>query len=111
MDLAYAACDIVVSRAGAITNSELCSVGKATILIPSPNVAEDHQTKNAMSLGEHNAALMVKDKDAIDELGKRSLELINDDSKMKEMSTNIKMLAKDNATEDIVNELLNLIRN
>ncbi len=111
MELAYAACDIVVSRAGAITISELCAVGKSTILIPSPNVSEDHQTKNAQALVAKDAAIMVKDKGAIKELGTKAIELITDNAKMKSLSENIKLLAKLNSTEKIVEELLNLIKN
>ncbi|MFA6923567.1 MAG: undecaprenyldiphospho-muramoylpentapeptide beta-N-acetylglucosaminyltransferase [Bacteroidales bacterium] len=110
MDLAYSAADIVVSRAGAIAISELCIVGKPAILIPSPNVAEDHQTKNAMALVNKNAAILLKDNEAIEKSGTEIIALFNNIEKQKQISENIKKLAKRNATELIVKEILNLIK-
>ncbi|MDD5571599.1 MAG: undecaprenyldiphospho-muramoylpentapeptide beta-N-acetylglucosaminyltransferase [Bacteroidales bacterium] len=110
MDMAYAAADVVVSRAGAIAISELCIVGKPAILIPSPNVAEDHQTKNAMALVNENAAILIKDSEAIEKSGEEIIALFNNAEKQKQLSGNIKRLAKRNATELIVNEILNLIK-
>ena len=109
MDLAYAMADVVISRAGAISVSELCLVKKPTILIPSPNVAEDHQTKNAMALVEKNAAILVKDVDAKEKMVSAVLELLKDESKCKELSRNIEYLGKPNATHSIVDELEKLI--
>lgn len=110
MDLAYAISDIVISRAGAISVSELCLVHKPTILVPSPNVAEDHQTKNAMALVEKDAAILVKDIDAPQTLIQTALSLLNDEARLTELSRNIQALAKPMATGDIVNELEKLIK-
>jgi len=109
MDKAYSAADIIVSRAGAISVSELCIVGKPCILIPSPNVAEDHQTKNAQALVEKNAAVLLKDKDAIDKIIFELTRIINDKDLQHELSVNIKKLAKPMATEHIVEEIEKLI--
>jgi UDP-N-acetylglucosamine--N-acetylmuramyl-(pentapeptide) pyrophosphoryl-undecaprenol N-acetylglucosamine transferase len=109
MDMAYAAADVVISRSGAIAISELCIVGKPVILVPSPNVAEDHQTKNAMALVEKDAAIMITDKAAKEKLVPAVLELLFNPKRVEELSTNIKALAKPNATEDIVNEIEKLI--
>lgn len=105
MDLAYSIADVVISRAGAISVSELCLVKKPTILVPSPNVAEDHQTKNAMALVSKNAALLVKDIDAKDKLISETISLLNNSNKCSEMIKNIAELGKPKATEDIVTEL------
>ena len=105
MDLAYAAADIVISRAGAISVSELCLVKKPTILVPSPNVAEDHQTKNAMALVNKDAAIMVKDVESKEILIQKALELLNDPSHCASLSKNIGKLGKPNATASIVDEL------
>ena len=109
MDLAYAISDIVISRAGAISVSELCLVQKPTILVPSPNVAEDHQTKNAMALVEKDAAILVKDIDAQANLISTALELLEDTARMKVLGENIAKLGKPNATKEIVDELEKLI--
>jgi UDP-N-acetylglucosamine--N-acetylmuramyl-(pentapeptide) pyrophosphoryl-undecaprenol N-acetylglucosamine transferase len=109
MDLAYAAADVVISRSGALAVSELCIAKKPCVLVPSPNVAEDHQTKNAMSLVEKDAALMVKDRDAMNHLVDEALKLIFDERRSKKLSDNIALLAKPNATRDIVNEIEQLI--
>ncbi|MBL7898381.1 MAG: undecaprenyldiphospho-muramoylpentapeptide beta-N-acetylglucosaminyltransferase, partial [Crocinitomicaceae bacterium] len=85
MDLAYAASDVIVSRAGAISVSEVCLVGKPVILVPSPNVAEDHQTKNAMALVQKNAAVLVKDADAKNELADKAIELLKDEKRCAEL--------------------------
>ena len=89
MDAAYAAADLIVSRAGALSVSELCLVGKPVILVPSPNVSEDHQTKNAMSLVNHKAALLVKDVDAQKELILKANELLVDEEQSATLSNNI----------------------
>lgn len=109
MDLAYAAADAVVSRAGALSVSELCLAGKPTIFVPSPNVAEDHQTKNANSLANKNAAMIVKDADAKTELVPETIKLLNDEIKQQELKVNIKKLSRPNATENIINEIIDLI--
>jgi UDP-N-acetylglucosamine--N-acetylmuramyl-(pentapeptide) pyrophosphoryl-undecaprenol N-acetylglucosamine transferase len=110
MDLAYAAADVVVSRAGALAVSELCVAGKPCILVPSPNVAEDHQTKNAMALVEKEAAIMVADKEAKENLVNEALKLLFDDQRAKKLKENISRLARPHATEDIVNEIEKLIK-
>jgi UDP-N-acetylglucosamine--N-acetylmuramyl-(pentapeptide) pyrophosphoryl-undecaprenol N-acetylglucosamine transferase len=108
MDLAYAASDIVISRAGALSISELCLVKKPTLFVPSPNVAEDHQRKNAEALVSRNAAVMVLDKDAPEKMVKMALALLEDEEKQKDLQTNISQLAKPNATETIANEVIAL---
>lgn len=110
MDLAYAAADVAISRSGAIAVSELCIAGKPCILVPSPNVAEDHQTKNAMALVSKNAALMVKDVEAEERLVDEALKLIFDEVRCSQLATNITALARPEATKDIVNEIEKLIR-
>lgn len=111
MDMAFAAADIVVSRAGAGTISELCAIGKATIFVPSPNVAEDHQTHNAEALVEKNAALMVQDCDAAAELLRQAGELLNDRDRIQMLEQNILSLARPDAARDIAAEVLKLIDN
>lgn len=110
MNMAYAAADIIISRAGALSISELCIVGKPTILIPSPNVSEDHQTKNAMALVNKNAAILIKDIEAKEKLGDEVLALLRDENKLSNLSNNIKTLAKTNAANDIVTEIINQIK-
>lgn len=110
MDLAYAVADVVVSRAGALSVSELCLIGKASILVPSPNVAEDHQTKNAMSLVNKNAALLVKDVDARNTLVGGAIALLKDEGKKKTLSENIKKLAKPDAAKVIADHVISLIK-
>jgi UDP-N-acetylglucosamine--N-acetylmuramyl-(pentapeptide) pyrophosphoryl-undecaprenol N-acetylglucosamine transferase len=110
MDLAYAAADVVISRSGALAVSELCIAGKPCILVPSPNVAEDHQTKNAMALVEKEAAVMVADKDARAKLVDEALKLLFDEHRAKKLSDNIARLARPRATEDIVDEIEKLIK-
>lgn len=105
MDLAYAAADIIISRAGAISVSELCLIQKPTILVPSPNVAEDHQTKNAMALVNKNAAILVKDNEAKNELIEKTAELLGSEDKLKQLSEAIAQLGKPNASKMIVDEL------
>lgn len=105
MDLAYAISDVVISRAGAISVSELCLVKKPAILIPSPNVAEDHQTKNAMALVEKDAAILVKDVEAKEKMVSEVLTLLMNDQKCESLRKNIAALGKPLATESIVDEL------
>jgi UDP-N-acetylglucosamine--N-acetylmuramyl-(pentapeptide) pyrophosphoryl-undecaprenol N-acetylglucosamine transferase len=109
MDLAYAAADVVISRSGALAVSELCIAGKPAILVPSPNVAEDHQTRNAMALVEKNAALLISDREAADKLIPEVIRLLQDDSRKRSLSENITKLARPNATRDIVNEIEKLL--
>lgn len=110
MDYAFAAADIIVSRAGAGTISELCLVGKPVILVPSPNVAEDHQTKNAMALVDKDAAILLKDKDAETQLVATALEYLGKANELEQMSKNIKLLAKPDATKTIVDVVLKQVR-
>ncbi|MFD1016389.1 undecaprenyldiphospho-muramoylpentapeptide beta-N-acetylglucosaminyltransferase [Winogradskyella rapida] len=105
MDLAYAASDIIISRAGAISVSELCIVGKPVVFIPSPNVAEDHQTKNAKSIADKEAAILIREKDLEADFQKEFSALITDKTKREELSKNIEALALVNATRDIVDEV------
>jgi UDP-N-acetylglucosamine--N-acetylmuramyl-(pentapeptide) pyrophosphoryl-undecaprenol N-acetylglucosamine transferase len=109
MDLAYTLADVIVGRAGALTISELCLVGKPAILIPSPNVAEDHQTKNAQALADKSAAMMIPNSEASARLMKEALELLNDEARCRQLSTNIRTLAKPNAAEEIAREVLGLV--
>jgi UDP-N-acetylglucosamine--N-acetylmuramyl-(pentapeptide) pyrophosphoryl-undecaprenol N-acetylglucosamine transferase len=110
MDLAYAVADVVISRAGAGTISELCLLAKPCILVPSPNVAEDHQTKNAMALVENHAALLIKDTDSKAELLKETFSLLADKTRMKSLSENIKKLGRPNAAKDIVDVILEVVK-
>lgn len=110
MDLAYEVADLVISRAGAGTISELCLVGKASVLVPSPNVSEDHQTKNAMALVEQDAALMVRDNEINDKLFPLAFEVVNNEIKCKTLAENSKALAKPEATRQIVDEVEKLVR-
>lgn len=109
MDLAYAAADVVISRAGALSVSEICVAKKPVILVPSPNVAEDHQTKNAKALSEKNAALLITDADANATLIDTALDLIFDGDKSDKLRNNIADFARPNATRDIVNEIEKLL--
>ncbi len=110
MDAAYAAADIIISRAGAGSVSELCIVGKPTVFIPSPNVAEDHQTKNAQAVATENAALVIKEKDLDDDFEAVMADLINSKVKQHELSDNIKKLALPKATIHIVDEIEKLLK-
>ena len=109
MDLVYAAADVVISRSGASSVSELCIVGKPTIFIPSPNVAEDHQTKNAKAISDKNGAILIKESELETQFETIFSDLISNESKQLELSQNIKKLAKPNATKDIVEEIVKLI--
>ena len=106
MDLAYSIADLVISRAGAGTISELCMVGKPTILVPSPNVAEDHQTMNAKALSQRNAAIMIRDVDAQKNLVAIALETLSNDKKLAELSANILRLSLPNAANDIAKKVI-----
>ncbi len=109
MDLIYAAADFVISRAGASSVSELCLVGKPVIFIPSPNVAEDHQTKNAKAVVDKKGALLLKESELDEKFETVFNQLIHDENLQNNLSQNIKKLAKPNATKDIVEEIIKLI--
>jgi UDP-N-acetylglucosamine--N-acetylmuramyl-(pentapeptide) pyrophosphoryl-undecaprenol N-acetylglucosamine transferase len=111
MHLAYAVADVVISRAGALTIAELAQVKKPVILVPSPNVAEDHQTKNAMALVEREAAILVKDNEARAVLIDECLALMKNEAKQIQLKNNISSFAMPDAAERIVNEVLRLIEN
>jgi UDP-N-acetylglucosamine--N-acetylmuramyl-(pentapeptide) pyrophosphoryl-undecaprenol N-acetylglucosamine transferase len=108
MDLAYAAADMIISRAGAGTIAELCVIKKPVILVPSPNVAEDHQTKNALALIHEQAALFVADRDAENKLIDRAIELLNDKELQKKLSDNIGKMALPDADEVIAKEVIQI---
>lgn len=110
MDLAYAAADIIVSRAGAGTISELAVVGKPVILIPSPNVAEDHQTKNARALVDKNAALMMKDSESVEKLADAIIALIKDTEKRGILAGNIRSMAMKDSDIIIAKQILKLAK-
>lgn len=109
MDLAYGIADVIVSRAGAGTISELCLIKKPVILVPSPNVTEDHQTKNAMALTQKNAAILVKDSQAKQQLIDEMYQLIDNENKCNELSKNIADMAIPDSASIIADEVLNLI--
>ena len=106
MELAYAVADVIISRAGASSVSELCVVGKPVIFIPSPNVAEDHQTKNARAIEQKQAAILIRETDLGTTFATTFTELINDEAKQQSLSQHIKTLALPNATKEIVNIIL-----
>jgi UDP-N-acetylglucosamine--N-acetylmuramyl-(pentapeptide) pyrophosphoryl-undecaprenol N-acetylglucosamine transferase len=107
---AYALADLVISRAGASSISELCLLGKPSILVPSPNVAEDHQTHNAMALVNKQAAVLVKDIDAHDKLVSTALQLIENEKTMQDLHTNILTLALPDSAKLIAQEVIKLTK-
>ncbi len=109
MDLAYLAADVIVSRAGAITISELCHAAKPVILVPSPNVAEDHQTKNALYLVRHSAALYMPDNEAVDRMIRQALELLGNEAHRRELSHNIAKLALPDSAAVIAREVVAML--
>ncbi len=109
MDYAYSAADLIISRAGASSISELCLLKKPVILVPSPNVSEDHQTHNALALVKKDAAIMVTDKDARSQLVDTALTVIKDDVRLEDLSKNIATLAEHNSAERIVDEIMKII--
>ena len=109
MDLAYASADFVISRAGASSVSELCVVGKPVIFIPSPNVSEDHQTKNAIAITKNNAALLIAEKNLESSFESEFLIVLNSKSQQELLSENIKKLALREATKTIVDEIEKLL--
>lgn len=110
MARAYAAADLVISRAGASSISELCLLGKPSILVPSPNVAEDHQTKNALALVNKDAALYVKDANAQETLIDLAIKTVADSARLDQLSANVKKLGKPNAASDIADEVIKLAK-
>lgn len=109
MDYAYAAADLVISRSGAGTVSELCLVAKPVLFVPSPNVAEDHQTANARALVKEGAAAMVADRDCLEQAVGEAMKLLADEEALRSMSRNLERLARPHAAEDIVDEILKLL--
>lgn len=110
MGAAYQAADLVISRAGASSISEFCLIGKPVILVPSPNVAEDHQTKNALALANRDAAIYVKDVDAPDTLLELAVKTVNDDAWLKSLSENVLKLALPDSAEIIAKEVIKLAK-
>ena len=110
MDYAYSIADLVISRAGASSISELCLLAKPVILVPSPNVAEDHQTKNALALVNKDAAIMIRDMDASNDLVSKTLELISDNPTLERLSKNILQLALPNSADRIAEEVFKIIK-
>lgn len=111
MDLAYAMADVVISRSGASSVSELCAAGKAVIFVPSPNVAEDHQTHNAMALVRKDAAMLITDADAPEKLMPVACSLVADSGKCRKMEKNILALARTDAADRIADEIYRLVKN
>jgi UDP-N-acetylglucosamine--N-acetylmuramyl-(pentapeptide) pyrophosphoryl-undecaprenol N-acetylglucosamine transferase len=111
MGVAYKAADLVISRAGASSISEFCLIGKPVILVPSPNVAEDHQTKNAMALVNVDAALYVKDSEAPDQLLSLAIETVGDSNKLDSLKQNILKLALPDSADIIAKEVIKLANN
>ncbi|MEG1544519.1 MAG: undecaprenyldiphospho-muramoylpentapeptide beta-N-acetylglucosaminyltransferase [Tannerellaceae bacterium] len=109
MDYAYSAADLIISRAGASSISELCLLKKPVILVPSPNVAEDHQTKNALALTAKDAAILVRDTDATKLLVDTALKVIEDDDRLRTLSHNIETMAQQHSAERIVDEIVKII--
>lgn len=109
MDYAYSIADLVISRAGASSISELCLLKKPVILVPSPNVAEDHQTQNALALVNRNAAVMIRDVDSVKELVPKALEMIKNDDLLEILANNIGTLAEKNSADRIVDEVFKII--
>ncbi|NNE54933.1 MAG: undecaprenyldiphospho-muramoylpentapeptide beta-N-acetylglucosaminyltransferase, partial [Flavobacteriales bacterium] len=110
MDLAYAAADVIISRAGAMSISELCIIGKPAIFIPFPYASEDHQTKNAQALVSDEAAILIPDSEARGKLEETLFDLLADSTRRSAMSQNIRRFAKPNATHDIVDQVIQLIQ-
>ena len=106
----YAQADLVISRAGASSISEICLLGQPAILVPSPNVAEDHQTHNAMALVHKDAAVLVKDSEAMKKLIPTALELIRDDNRLQALHTNVLTLAQRDSAKRIAEEVMKLAR-
>ena len=110
MDLAYAVADVVISRSGASSVSELCAAEKATIFVPSPNVTEDHQTHNAMALVKKDAAMIVRDWEASEKLMKTACGLIGDQERISQLESNIGKLALRDASQTIIDEIYRILK-
>lgn len=110
MDYAYAIADLIISRSGASSISELCILGKPVILVPSPNVAEDHQTMNALALSNKNAAILIRDNEANEKLIDTAMDILKNETKLGELSNNIIKLAHHNSAEKIVDEVFKIIQ-
>ncbi|MEY4902934.1 MAG: hypothetical protein RLZZ292_749, partial [Bacteroidota bacterium] len=110
MNYAYAMADVVISRAGALSISELCLVGKPAILLPSPNVAEDHQTQNALALVRKDAAILIRDTEANDKMVQTALDLLGDATRCKVLAKNILTLGKPNAATEIAEVIFELLK-
>ena len=110
MDLAYASADLIISRAGASSVSELCIVGKPVIFIPSPNVAEDHQAKNAMAIVDKQGAMLIKEEDLDADFENKFSQLVASSEKQKSLGDNIKKLALVDATDEIANEIEEILK-
>lgn len=111
MDLAYAVSDLVISRAGAGTISELCLTGKPSVLVPSPYVAEDHQTMNAMALVRKNAAVLVKDADSVSKLVPAAIEIAGNPERLAELKQNISSMAYPHSAQQIAGEIIKMVKN
>ena len=109
MDLAYAMADVVISRSGASSVSEICAVGKAAVFVPSPNVAEDHQTHNAMALVKRGAALMVKDAEASERLMPEAIGLVHDSARIAALEANASEMALPDAAQAIADEIYKVL--
>jgi len=110
MDYAYAAADVIISRSGASSVSEICATQRAAIFVPSPNVAEDHQTHNAMALVSKDAALLVKDSEAKEKLLKTAMDLIHDSQRVETLSRNVAPMARLDAAQTIVDEIYKIVQ-
>ena len=110
MNMAYAAADVIVSRAGAIAISELALVGKPVILVPYPYAAENHQLKNARALENKNATIVIEDSVAENTLANTAINLLNNSQKQIGLSQNLKVFAKPNSTRNIANEIIQLVQ-
>ncbi|MBK9270168.1 MAG: undecaprenyldiphospho-muramoylpentapeptide beta-N-acetylglucosaminyltransferase [Saprospiraceae bacterium] len=110
MDFAYAVADVAICRAGALTISEIAVTGTVSILVPSPNVTDDHQTKNAMSLVQRNASVLVKDEDALRKLWDATIALLYDDARQAEIRSNLEKLAKPQAADEIAQKIITFIQ-
>jgi UDP-N-acetylglucosamine--N-acetylmuramyl-(pentapeptide) pyrophosphoryl-undecaprenol N-acetylglucosamine transferase len=109
MDMAYAASDVIISRAGALTLSEICLLGKPAILIPSPNVAEDHQTKNALALVQQNAAVLVRDQEAAVKMIPEALKLLRNIEMQRFLAVNCAKMALPDAAQKIADEVFKIL--
>lgn len=110
MSIAYAAADVIISRAGALSVAELCLIGKPCVFIPSPNVAEDHQTKNAQAIVNHEAAMLIKETELDSTFGSRFIKLMQDEKMQKRFAENIKKISKPRATQAIVDVVEKIIQ-